>query len=78
MDMQHAMRCNKRGFITIKYNNLRGLNKNLLIEVCKDVDTETQLLSVMGETFSNWKANASNEARVDKIFDVRVFEPNVS
>ena len=36
-----------------------------MIEVCKDVDTEPQLIPVMGETISNRTANTNNEARVD-------------
>ena len=65
MDVQYAMSCKKGGFITIRYNDLRDLTANLVIDVCKDVDTEPQLIPVMGETISNRTANTNNEARVD-------------
>ena len=88
MDIQHAMRDKKGGFITIRDNDRRDLTANLLTEVCKDVDIEPQLLPAMGETFDNRTANTSNEARVDiesrgfwvrgqqAFFDVRVFDSN--
>ena len=51
------MSCKKGGFITIRHNDLRDLNANLLTEVCKDVDIEPHLLPVTGETFDNRTAN---------------------
>ena len=65
IDIQHAMSCKNGGFITIRHNDLRDLNANLLTEVCKDVDIEPHLLPVTGETFDNRTANTSNEARVN-------------
>ena len=90
MDIQHATICEKGGFVTIRHNDLRDLTASLLTDVCKDVDTEPQLLPIMGETLNNRTANTSDEARVDiklrgfwvrdqqAFFDERVFDPNAN
>ena len=91
IDIQHAMSCKNGGFITIRHNDLRDLNANLLTEVCKDVDIEPHLLPVTGETFDNRTANTSNEARVNikssqgfwvrgqpANFNVKVFDPHAN
>ena len=57
MDVQHAMSCKKRGFVTIRHNDLRGLTANLISNVCNDVEVEPKLLPVAGENFSNRKSN---------------------
>ena len=84
------MSCKKGGFITVRHNDLRDLNANLLTEVCKDVDIEPHLLPVTGETFDNRTANTSNEARVNiksrgfwvrgqtANFNVKVFDPHAN
>ena len=58
MDIQHAVSFKKGGFITIRHNDLRNLTAHLLMEVCKDVDLEPQLVPVTGEeSFNKWAAN---------------------
>ena len=90
IDIQHAMSCKNGGFITIRHNDLRDLNANLLTEVCKDVDIEPQLVLVTGQIFENRTTNTNNEGRVDiksrgfwvkdqqPFLDVRVFDPNAN
>ena len=90
MNIQHAMRCKKGGFIAIRHNDLGDLTANLLTGVCKDVDIEPQLLPVMVTKFENRTASTSNKERVDiksrgfwvrgqqAFFDVRVFDPNAN
>ena len=53
MDIQHAVSFKKGGFITIRHNDLRNLTAHLLMEVCKDVDLEPQLVPVTGEESFN-------------------------
>ena len=64
MDIQNAMSCKKGGFITIRHNDLRNMNENLLKELWKDVDIEPHLLPVMGEPFTKKTANTSIEAKL--------------
>ena len=52
--MQYAINCKKGGFITIRHNDLRDLTVNSLTEVCKDVNIEPELLTVMGEFSSKF------------------------
>ena len=42
MEIRHAMSCKKRGFITIRHNDLRDLTANVLTGLCEDVDIEPQ------------------------------------
>jgi len=35
--IDHALFCKKRGFISLRHNEVRNLTANLLNEVCKDV-----------------------------------------
>ena len=65
----------------------RDLTAELLHEVCYDVETESQLNPVTGETFCHKTANTTDDARVDvsargfwvrgqkAFFDVRIFNP---
>ena len=64
MDVQHVMSC-KRGFVTLRHNDLRDLTANLLSNGCSDVEIEQKLLPVTGENFWNRTANTRTEARLD-------------
>ena len=86
-DTDHAMICKKGGFITMRYNELRDLEAELLNTVCKDVQIEPVLQDITGEIL-NPGANKSADARLDihargfwekctsAFFDVRVCHPN--
>ena len=65
MDVQHAMSCERGGFITIRHNDLRDLTANFLSNVCDDVEIEPKLLPVTGQNISNRIANTRTETRLD-------------
>ena len=63
-DADHAMICKKGGFITMRHNELRDLEAELLNTVCKDVQIEPVLQDITGEVL-NPGANKSADARLD-------------
>ena len=58
------MICKKGGFITMRHNELRDLEAELLNTVCKDVQIEPVLQDITGEVL-NPGANKSADARLD-------------
>ena len=85
--VDHAMVCQRGGFIIQRHNELRDLEAEMLRMVCNDVEVEPVLHEVTGETL-NHGANKAPDARLDihargfwerqrsVIFDVRVCHPN--
>ena len=85
--VEHAMSCQRGGFIHIRHNELRDFTAELLSEVCKDVSIEPMLTPLTGERFSYNTANVEDHARLDvaargvwnrgsrAYCDVRVFNP---
>ena len=77
----------KRGFISLRHNDLRDITYELLSEVCEGVENEPMLQSLTGETLKYQTAKAENNARLDAsalgfwcrdqraFFDIRVFDP---
>ena len=63
-DTDHAMICKKGSFITMRHNELRDLEAELLNTVCKDVQIEPVLQDITGEIL-NPGANKSADARLD-------------
>ena len=51
-DTDHAMTCKKGGFITMRHNELRDLEPELLNTVCKDVQIEPVLQDITGEVLN--------------------------
>ena len=51
-DTDHAMICKKGGFITMRHNELRDLEAELLNSVCKDVQIEPVLQDITGEVLN--------------------------
>ncbi len=84
-NIHHALSCKKRGFVSLRHNQVRDLQAGMLTEVCKDVVVEPKLTVLTGEHFMHKSANTSDEARLDvsarglwstmdkTYFDVRVF-----
>ena len=59
------MSCKKRGFVSIRRNDLRDLTANMLSEVCRDIEIEPKLTPLTCEELGNRTANTTNEARLD-------------
>ena len=86
-DLTHALNCKKGGFITIRHNDIRDFEANLLGQVCNDVEVEPMLQPVSNEILPTSSAK-SDEARLDvrargfwrngqnAFFDVRVTNPS--
>ena len=85
--VDHAMVCQRGGFIIQRHNELRDLEAEMLRMVCNDVEVEPVLQEVTGETL-NHGANKARDARLDvhargfwerqrsAFFDVRMCHPN--
>ena len=85
--LDHAMVCQRGGFIIPRHNELRDLETEMLRMVCYDVEVEPVLQEVTRETL-NHGANKAPDARLDihargfwerqrsAFFDVRVCHPN--
>ena len=86
-NVDHAILCQRGGFIIQRHNDLRDLEAELLRMVCNDVKVEPVLQEVIGETL-NHGANKAPDARLDihargfwerqrsALFDVRLCQPN--
>ena len=84
--VDHALTCQKGGFVIQRHDRVRDLFGKLLSEVKKDVSIEPHLVPLSGEQL-NRGANLSDEARLDvsargfwrdaqrAFFDVMVFNP---
>ena len=57
--------CKKRGFVSIRHNDLCDLTARVVSEVCKDTKIEPKLLLLSGEELHGRTTNRSNEARLD-------------
>ena len=85
--VDHAMVCQRGGFVIQGHNELRDLEAEMLRMVCNDVEVEPVLQEATGETL-NHGANKAPDARLDihargfwerqrsAFFDVRVCHPN--
>ena len=86
-DEEHAMICQKGGFICIRHDEVKYVTAKILREICHDVKTEPMLIPLTGEKFRYKTASTSNDARVDisahgfwtrgekAYFDIRIFDP---
>ena len=80
-DVTHALNCKKGGFVTMRHNNVRDFEADLLSKIVNDVETEPELQPVTGEVFNGLSGDASRpdiRARgvwrdgQNAFFDVRV------
>ena len=62
--VDHAMVCQRGGFVIQGHNELRDLEAEMLRMVCNDVEVEPVLQEVTGETL-NHGANKAPDARLD-------------
>ena len=86
-NINHSLICKKGGFISLRHNELRDIEAELISEVCKDVTVEPPLLPCDGYGLGQ-STNTDRDARLDfsargfwsplqrAFFDVRVFHPN--
>ena len=80
-NVAHALNCKKCGFATMRHNNLRDFEADMLSKIVNDVETEPELQLVTREIFEGlsgnpfrtditargvWRANQNN------VFNVRV------
>ena len=80
-NVTHALNCKKGGFVTMRHNNLRDFEADMLSKIVNDVETEPQLQQVTGEIIEGLSRNASRpdirargvwKAGQNAFFDVRV------
>ena len=80
-NVTHALSCKKGGFVTMRYNNLRDFEADMLSKIVNDVEKEPELQPVTDEIIEGLSGNASRadiRARVmcrvgqNAFFDVRV------
>ena len=63
-DIQHALSCKKRDFVSLRHIHIRTITSILLKEVFKDVRVEPQLHQLTGEYLQH-STVAGNELRLD-------------
>ena len=85
--VDHAMGCQRGGFIIQRHKKLRDLEAEMLRMVCNDKEVEPVLQEVIGETLNRGTNKATNvhldihargfwERQRSAFFDVRVCHPN--
>ena len=86
-NIDHTLICKKGGYVSMRHNQLRDIEADLLREVCKDVRTEPELIPLETEDLGR-RGNTADKARLDisargvwspmerAFFDVRVTHPN--
>lgn len=83
--VDHTLICKKGGYVAMRHNALRDINAELQREVCRDVVTEPQLISLdnedipgtLGERAATDVSSRGLWSTFERTFyDVRVFHPN--
>ena len=64
-DIQHSMSCKKGNVIFIWHNDSRELTTNMMLEVCKDTETEPKKILLSREELHGRMSNNSSKAKVD-------------
>ena len=85
----HSLHCPKGGYTHLRRNEIRDCFRELLNQVCHDVEIEPKLLPLQGESFASNSVTKYDEARLDikanglwesrfhrTFFDVKVFNPH--
>ena len=57
-NVTHALNCEKGGFVTMRYNNLRDFEADMLSKIVNDVETEPELQLVTGQIIEGLSGNA--------------------
>ena len=58
-NVTHALNCRKGVFATMRHNNLRDFEADILSKTVNDVETELELQPVTGEVIEGLSGNAS-------------------
>ena len=87
--LTHSLHCPKGGNTHLRHDDIRDTLSTLLDEVCHDVEIETKLQSLEGESFHNKTTTTEDDARLDikanglwggrfsrTFFDVKIFNPH--
>ena len=86
-DIDHVLNCKMGGYVSMRHNRVRDLEATLMKEVCHNVQTEPELLSITQDD-PNRSGNTAEKARCDvagvgvwgayeKTFlDIRIMHPN--
>ena len=85
----HSLHCPKGGYTHLRHNQIRDTFATLLDELCHDVEIESKLQSLEGESFHNKTTTTEDDARLDikasglwggrfsrTFFDVKIFNPH--
>jgi len=84
--INHALKCKRGGYVSLRHNSLRDTTAELLSQTCKDVMIEPPLLDLNGESLTPGSI-LGNSARLDvscrsfwtplerAFLDIRVFHP---
>ena len=76
-DTNHAMNCKKGGFVTIRHNNVKDFEANLLKTVCNDVEIEPKLQPIENdEVRLDIRARDFWRRGQSAYFDVRITNVN--
>ena len=62
---KHALHCPKEGYTHLRHNELRDSVANILRDVCHDVEIETHLQPLQGETFALKSTTPDDDAKLD-------------
>ena len=57
--MTQVLNCNKGEFVTMRHNNLRDFEADMLSKIVNDVETEPELQPVTGGIIEGLSGNAS-------------------
>ena len=60
--IDHALSCKKRGFVSLRHNQVRNLTANVFDYVCHNVCVEPQLLQLTGKDLNEKMVKRSDEA----------------
>ena len=80
-NVTHALNCKRGGFVTMRHNNIRDFEADILSKIVNDVELEPELQPVSGEIFNGLSGDSARpdirargvwRAGQNAFFDVRV------
>ena len=58
-NVTHALNCKKGVFVTVRHNNLRDFEADMLSKIVNDVETKPELQPITGEIIEGLSGNSS-------------------